>query len=499
MKQIIEAVLLLLIYTLPSFAGQLIQEDHNDDGYLIQFRLKNMKNDTIILGQRFNQSYIRKDTALLDESGKGEFRGNTPLPQGMYLVYLPDNRFFDLLIGEDQHFTFENDTSDMLTYMKLSGSVENEAFYDYQLFLKNKREEAVALQEKIKSTDNEADSIVYSTELSTLNDEVQGYTDKVIADNKGTFLSVFLQALQDVEVPDPPRDENGVITDSLFQYRYFKQHYFDNFDISDVRLLRTPLYENKIMTYIDKVVIQIPDTLIREVDMLISKSRTDEQLFRYMLITLFNHYAQSQIMGMDALYVHLAENYYIPEATWSDKEFITKLKDRVAKLKPLLLGKVAPDIQLVRISLDHIIQANEDEELKKNPYVGEFFQLHAIKAPYVILYFWEVDCGHCKKQTPMLYEAYQRLKSRGVEVVAVHILGGEEGKVKWINEINNKGYHDWINAWNPYDFQYKILYDISATPALFVMDENMKIVAKRIDPEQAEKIISALLDSKKKE
>jgi len=415
----------------------------------------------------------------------------------MYLVYLPDDRFFDLIIGGDQYFSFENDTTDLLTNMKISGSVENEVFYEYQNYLNIKREEAMALQEKQKSSKSNADSIRYRDQLNALNDTVQARINKTIEDNKGTFLSVFLKALQDVEVPDPPRDENSRITDSLFQYRYYKNHYFDNFDVSDVRLLRTPIYENKIMTYIEKVLIQIPDTLIKEVDWLVEKSRSDQQLFRYMLITLFNYYAQSQIMGMDALYVHLAEKYYIPEATWSDQEFITKLKERVAKLKPTLLGQVAPDFQLVRISTDHIIQSAEDEELKKNPYVGEFFQLHSVNAPIIILYFWEADCGHCKKQTPVLYEICKRLKSRGVEVIAVHILGGEEGKVKWIDYLNENGYYDWINAWNPYDFQYKNIYDVSSTPALFVLDKNKKIVAKRIAPDQAEKIIIQILDSGK--
>jgi thiol-disulfide isomerase/thioredoxin len=496
MRLFIYAAWLALSSTAPSYAGHLNLQEADGKGYLIQFRLKGMKNDTIILGQRFNQSYIRKDTAILDGSGKGVFKGKEALPQGMYLVYLPDNRFFDLILGEDQFFSFENDTSDLLTNMKVTGSVENEAFYAYQIYLKDKRAEAMALQEKMKNAANKSDSTRYSDQLKALNKEVQDHISKTIDENKGTFLSVFLLALQDIDVPDLPRDENGNITDSLFQYRYYKTHYFDNFDISDVRLLRTPIYEQKVMTYIEKVAVQVPDSLIREVDMLIDKSRSDDQLFRYMLITLFNYFAQSQIMGMDALYVHIAEKYYIPEATWSDKEFIDKLKERVAKLKPILIGQVAPDIQLVRISTDHIIQANEDQELKKNPYVGEFFQLHDVKARYLILYFWETDCGHCKKQTPVLYEISQRLKPKGVEVVAVHILGGEEGKVKWIDAINEKGYYDWINAWNPYDFSFKNLYDVSATPALFVLDENKKIVAKRIAPEQAEKIINALLDSK---
>jgi thiol-disulfide isomerase/thioredoxin len=230
--------------------------------------------------------------------------------------------------------------------------------------------------------------------------------------------------------------------------------------------------------------------------MLISKSRTDPQLFRYMLITLFNYFAKSQIMGMDAVYVHIAEKYYIPEADWSDPEFIEKLKERVEKSKPTLLGQKASDIQLVRISADHFIAAADNEELKKNPYIGNFFNLYDIQAPYIILYFWEADCGHCKTATPELYNVYTRLKEKGVEVLAVNLLGGEEGKVKWINFVNEHGLYDWINCWNPYDFEFKKIYDITSTPALFVLDNDKKIIAKRIAPEQAEEIINTLLTRK---
>ena len=115
------------------------QKSGNDEGYKIEVSLENFKNDTIILGQRFNESYIRKDTTILDGSGEGVFKGQEALPQGMYLVFLPNQRFFDLLIGADQHFSFENDTADLLTNMEVSGSVENEAFYTYQVFLKDKK------------------------------------------------------------------------------------------------------------------------------------------------------------------------------------------------------------------------------------------------------------------------------------------------------------------------------------------------------------------------
>jgi len=467
------------------------------DGYEIEIKLKDFSHDTIVIGHRFNASFVPKDTVVLNQHGEGVFRGDTSLPQGMYLVYLPNDRFFDLLISNDQEFYVENDTLDFVNHIVIKGSEENSAFYEYQQYLRNQSNKAKQLQEKLKS--QESDSIAASMtkeELNQLNEGVMDYIKELIKEYEGTFFGKFLLSLQEVEVPDPSRDENGNIIDPSFQYKYYKAHYFDNFDISDVRLLRTPFYEKKIMTYIDRVAYQIPDSLIREVDMLIEKSRTDPQLFRYMLITLFNHFAQSNIMGMDAVYIHIAENYYIPEAHWSDPEFIEKLKDRVEKSKPTLIGNKAADFQLVRISTDHFLAAADNEELKKNPYVGNFFNLYDIQASYIILYFWETDCGHCNTATPALYDVYNRLKDKDVEVIAVNMLGGEEGKVKWINFINEHGLYDWINCWNPYDFEFKKIYDINTTPSLFVLDKDKKIIAKKIAPEQAEEIINSLVTDK---
>lgn len=482
---------LLLLVLFVFFFSDLIPQ-----GYSIQVRLKDFPGDTIVFGHRFNASFVPKDTTVLDKQGNGIFSGNEALPQGMYLMFLPDKNYFDLLIGNDQEFYVENDTTDFVNNIILKGSDENTAFYKYQQYLQMQSGKAREIQEKIKTSGNSEESDRLRKELDQLNKEVLGYINQVIIDNRDNFFGTFVKSLQEINVPDPPRDANGNITDSAFQYRYYKNHYWDNFDPSDVRLLRTPFYDQKLMTYIEKVVYQIPDSLIREVDILMEKSRTDPQLFRYMLITLFNYFAKSQIMGMDAVYIHIADKYYIPEATWSDKEFIDKLKDRVEKSKPTLLGQIAHDIQLVNLPADHFIAAADDEELKKNPYLGTFFNLHDIKAEYIILYFWEADCGHCKTATPELHKVFQDLKNKDVKVVAVNLLGGEEGKVKWINFVNEHGLYDWINCWNPYDFEFKKIYDIQTTPSLFVLDSNKKILAKKITPTQAGEIILSLMNAK---
>ena len=461
--------------------------------YRIEVKLKDFPGDTVTIGHRFNASYVPKDTAVLDSKGVGVFEGEEPLPQGMYLLFLPNKSFFDLLLSDDQEFYVENDTVDFMEHIVIKGSEENSLFYDYQRYLKKQSARAKEIQTRVKAAEPEEEKTKIQEELTALNDDVMTHIEDLIGSNEGTFFSKFLLALQEVKVPDPPKDEEGNVIDPAFQYKYYKVHYFDNFDISDVRLLRTPFYEQKVMTYIEKVVYQAPDTLIREVDMLIGKSRTDPQLFRYMLITLFNHFAKSQIMGMDAVYIHIAEHYYIPDAHWSDPEFISKLEERVEKSKPTLIGQTAEDFQMVNVSADHIMAAADNEELKKNPYVGNFFNLFDIKSTFTILYFWEADCGHCKTGTPDLYEAYKRLKDKDVQVVAMHMLGGEEGKVKWIDFVNEHGLYDWINCWNPYDFSYKNVYDVATTPSLYLLDKDKKIIAKKIDAEQVEKIIDSLL------
>ncbi|MBK8672004.1 MAG: hypothetical protein IPN93_03170 [Bacteroidetes bacterium] len=58
-----------------------------------------------------------------------------------------------------------------------------------------------------------------------------------------------------------------------------------------------------------------------------------------------NKYATSGIMGHDAIYVHLAEKYYLPrKATWSDSATLAKIQESVFYLKPTLIGSYAPRI-----------------------------------------------------------------------------------------------------------------------------------------------------------
>jgi alkyl hydroperoxide reductase subunit AhpC len=150
------------------------------------------------------------------------------------------------------------------------------------------------------------------------------------------------------------------------------------------------------------------------------------------------------------------------------------------------------------VPAEHFVSAISDTSLRRYPHVGTKIYLRQEPAKYLVLVFWEADCGHCKVAIPELHDIYQRsLKDMGVKVLAISTLFGEDGKAKWVDFVNEHKLYDWINAWNPYSYDFKLKYDVVTTPQIYILDENKKILAKRISPDQVEEIIKALIKDSK--
>lgn len=468
-----------IIFTLPLWSK----------GYEIKIQISGIADTSVILAHYLNKSIYPDDTIQVDSKGKGIFNGKKNLLQGMYVLYLPDGKYFELIIGEDQTFSLFTDTLNFVKNTRVEGSPDNEIFFAFQSYMIQKRDILQQYQNTLKSASGELEKKQAKKSIDSLTNESKLKVQQIISENPDLFVSTFLRSTLEVEVPKVPVREDGTI-DSTWQYHYYKSHYFDNFNPADGRLFRTPLYEDKIMYYLEKVILQIPDTIIAEVDKLLDGSMSDSTLFRYLLITLFNHYGNSNIMGMDAVQVHLAENYYLKYTWWNDEKFISELTDRIKILKPLILGNIAPDVELLVVPADHFMKAENDTALKKYPHIGELKKISEIQAEYLVLFFWESTCSHCKKAVPEMYKIYkEKLEPKGIKVLAISTLFGEDGKIKWIDFVNAHKTYDWINAWNPYDYQYKVIYDVRTTPQIFILDKNKKIIGKRLGPEQVAELI----------
>ena len=174
-------------------------------------------------------------------------------------------------------------------------------------------------------------------------------------------------------------------------------------------------------------------------------------------------------MGMDNVFVHIAEEYYISgKADWISDETMGKLKEEVAKHRFNLVGNIAQDLKMETI--------NEEYE-----------RLHEIKSKFTLVYFFEPNCGHCKKVTPEVHKLYQEYDREDFEVFAVYTQGD---KTEWLEYIHDKGYEDWINVWDPYNLtNFRFFYNIYSTPTLYLLDKDKKIIAKRIGAETLRSIL----------
>jgi len=200
-----------------------------------------------------------------------------------------------------------------------------------------------------------------------------------------------------------------------------------------------------------------------------TKARPGKQVFRFLAGYITDKYESSDIMGMDAVFVHMVQNYFTNgQAYWLSASQLDRLQRRAAQLAPILIGKHAPPLALPDTS--NVIKA-----------------VDSIKARYTILYFWDYDCGHCQKETPKLIKWYDSVRDQGIQVYAVE--QNEQDLTKWKNYII-KHKLNWINVSDIFhtgNFRYQ--YDVQTTPTVYVLDENKNIVAKKINVEDLDKVI----------
>jgi hypothetical protein len=454
-------------------------------------RIQGLSDTECYLGNHYGDKQYVKDTVHVDKNGWMTFSGKESLDGGIYLIVLPNKTYFELLIADEQHFTVETDTLDYVGHLKVTGSLENRLFNEHQKYLMEKGIENQVLKSRMEANKNNKDSVAaIRKEMTAMDKEVKDYRLKLVQDYPKTFMAKIIITMQEPEVPEPPKDDKGNVLDSNFQFNYYKAHFLDNVDFSDERLLRSPLLYNKVKTYTQQLTVPVPDSIIPSVDTIIFRSRANKEVFKYNVATLANYYETSNIMGYDKVFVHIAESYYLTdEAYWADSSLKVKIQERVNKIKPNILGTPAYNLTMLDTSL----------KISNNTLVAgtlKYVSLYDIKAKYTVLVFWDPTCSHCKVEVPELHHIYDSLKSNGVSI-EVYAVGIESDPELW-KEFISKNKLNWINVTDPANqTHFRDFYDIYSTPVIYLLDEQKRIIAKRLDPPKVREFIEREYKQKK--
>ncbi len=456
-------------------------------GYQVKVKIDGYQGQQAYLGYYYGDKQYIKDTTYIQPNGWFYFEGNENLEGGMYLIVLPpENQFIQVLIDENsQWVSLETKFADMAGNMKVSGSTDNKLFYDYLNFLTAKRPKAEELRRQLEAAgDDEKKKTKIEDKIKTLDTEVEDYQKRLIAGNPGTMTAAVVR----VNLPLEGMPEFSGEKKDFESFYWTRSHWFDNIDLADQRMVRTPFLFPKIESYVSKMTVPQPDSINAAIDKVLEMLRPAEETFKYYLIHFLNEYAKSNYVGMDAVYVHIAQTYYkTGQAPWTEEEQLKKIIDNADKLEPLLLGKIAPDIEM------------ETQD-------GHKMKLSQFKSPLTVLFFWDPDCGHCKKSMPEMVQFAKDYKDKGVAVFAICTklaTRDDSGNItmKEVNEcwetIKERNMDVFFNTVDPYHrSRYKTVYDIRSTPQIYVLDENKEILSKKIGAEQLHDVMDHILKAK---
>jgi thiol-disulfide isomerase/thioredoxin len=459
--------------------------------YKLNFKVDGLKDTTVYLLKYLGDKLYYADTTEAKD-GKATF-SKDDYDGGVYAFYTGEGYFEFIMSDQDKVVNLETSTENFIKYMNVKQSAENQVFFQYVKFIAEMKGKSQKLAEERNALDEEKDKKridEINEKLKAMDQEVKQFQKDLAAEHEGKLVAKFLKMSIDIEIPEGLND--------TLQGEYLREHYWDNTDLTDPRLARSPVFGNKVDFYFQKMMHQIPDTIVRHASLMVDQIQDSTDMMKFVLNYVHVNYETSNIMGMDAVYVKMSLKYYCGpngnKAWWYPEE---NLKDRCEKAQAwenLIIGATAPNLRLA------------------DPSEKNWIDVHQLPNEYKVMIFWDPDCGHCKKELPKLLKLYRELKEKELDVEFIGIGTNLENE-KWADFIKEKEL-EWINISDfpdanknagKYVYEMRVTdypslnfrktYDIFSTPQIYLLDKDNVIIGKRLDANNLARILERRLDT----
>lgn len=449
--------IIVLVFIALSAAG------FSDEKSSIQINIRNYGDSALLMTSYYGDRVILVDTAYAKIPGVFVFENKELLPGGIYMaVSLSKRKLFEFIVNEDQEFTLTTDTLNYSLYMFVKGSEENKLFFDYMKFNDQLFRANTLLKEEMAVVDQGSDHYrQLVNDMDSLNKSASNYKLDIIKEKPDLFIAKMFNAMREVEIPDSITGSS----DSSASYRYYKTHYWDYFDLSDARLLRTPMLARKVDQYFSQLVFVQPDSVISAISEIIEMVRPSQEVVSWLSWHFLSVYQNPDYMGFDGVFIYLVDEYFSKEEIDNlTPSILQNLQDRANIMRPLLLGSEAPNLILIDST-------------------GDYQSFLSLTSKYIVLFFWDMECGICKKEISELKELYAG-ETFDLEIYSISVNSDLE---KWKESLVENDFQ-WmnVNGTRSVTKDFHDLYDLHGTPAIYVLDKNRNIIAKHLSADQIE-------------
>lgn len=415
------------------------------NSYAISVNIQNGEvGETILLQKYQGKTLLIVDSVSSGIDGSNAFTGKWSLEPGMYAISFGQKTVANFFISNEksQNFTISLDLKNSAQTLTFTGSPENQAFIEYLRFL-NTRQQMGERPEAVTKQKGEALEKQFH----------------------GSMLALFIRSLREPQIPAPSKP----FADKR-EYYYLTNHFFDNIDFADKRLLNTPILEQKMGFYFRQMAPPLVDSIKFRVNQVIGKAKANKEVYNWAVKYLYQLYRESPIQGNTEVYNFIGEQFILTDPNrWNDSAFVEKVRERVAKAKLNPIGSLATNLKLETPG-------------------GKLMDLNSVVASKTILLFFNPGCEACHAVIEKLFKIYQQYKSKGIQVFAVYV---DRKKDEWQNYISAKGL-DWFNVYDPTGSEgIEQKYDINAIPMIYLLDKDKKVIAKDVLVEKLEGYLQA--------
>ena len=275
---------------------------------------------------------------------------------------------------------------------------------------------------------------------------------QLIDENPNTYLANFLRFLDKT-----PALKDGQL-DSV-TVEHFRVNYLSGISNPGI-FMRTPVFHAYVKNYFQNIVVPIPENVSSEIDAWLRKCENDSSTYQYWLTQFLTTYQEPKIMGMDAVWIHLLENYCLNgKAYWLSEKTIKELRTEVTFIKPNLIGTTAPSFYAIDTT-------------------GKSLDFKKFQNDFYVLFFYDPACSHCRQKTPILNKQHDQIKEWGGRVIGICTTTLKDELTDFIDEFDL----EWTHLWDPKgESDFRVNYNTRTTPQLYILDKNFKIIAKQLD------------------